>query len=335
MAGPLVQLVVGFKEGGTVRCRLLMVLVWLSLSCFLRAYTGSGVDNAIEITVVTSCGEYLTTNKYQNSDLFWALRGGGGGTYGVVTSITYRTYESLPVAYYYLQANATHAAAMKKLITGFFEFQPNLTDDGWGGYGTMDESSMLFVAVAPDMSTEAANISTQPLTDYASSLQSKGVSSVVQITPIPSWYEWYNLLFDAPGQNDENAMMTSRLLSRDTLAYRSEDVSEILVDCHGSFWWVHTYTVTLIVTILCSMTAGGKVTQIDPESAGINPAWRNAVVGAGCVVSWQEGASSQEIEDEISQLKTWMNALYAVAPNDGAYFNEVRTRHIVSRLSVC
>ena len=47
------------KEEGTVRCRLLTVLVWLSPLCFLRAYTGSGVDNEIEFTVVT-CGEYLT-----------------------------------------------------------------------------------------------------------------------------------------------------------------------------------------------------------------------------------------------------------------------------------
>ena len=87
------------KEGGTVRCRLLLVLVWLSLLCLLLAFTGSGVDNVIEITVVTSCGEYLTTNNYRNSDLFWALRGGGGGTYSVVTYVTYRTYESLPVTY--------------------------------------------------------------------------------------------------------------------------------------------------------------------------------------------------------------------------------------------
>ena len=85
----------------------------------------------------------------------------------------------------------------------------------------MDEFSMVFVTVAPEMSTEAANISTQPLTDYASSLQSHGVSPAVQITPVPSWYEWYELLFDAPGQNGESAMMTSHLFSQDPLAYRS------------------------------------------------------------------------------------------------------------------
>jgi len=80
------------------------------------------------------------------------------------------------------------------------------------------------------------------------------------------------------------------------------------------------------------MIAGGKVSQIDPESTGVNPAWRNAVVEAMCGISWDEGASSKEIEEEISQLKTWISALNDVAPNDGAYFNEVGFRYIVSIL---
>ena len=197
--------------------------------------------------MVTSCGEYLTTNDYRNSDLFWALRGGGGGTYSVVTYVTYRTYEPLPVTYYYLQANATDATAMKKHITGMSQFQPNLADHGGRGEcGTIDESSMLFVAVALDMSTEAA-ISTQPLTDHTSSLQSQSVSSMVQIAPTPSWYEWYRLLFDAPGQNSGNAMMTSRLFSRDTPAYQSDPRTlprflSTATDPSGGSSFTHTVT---------------------------------------------------------------------------------------------
>lgn len=72
-----------------------------------------GVDNAIEMTVVTSTGAYLTVNNYQNPNLFWALRGGGGGTYGIVTSVTYRTYQQLPVVMYFVQANVTNATVMK------------------------------------------------------------------------------------------------------------------------------------------------------------------------------------------------------------------------------
>ncbi|KAL4066264.1 hypothetical protein V8B97DRAFT_1981587 [Scleroderma yunnanense] len=271
---------------------------------------GLGVDNAIEITVVTSTGEHLTVNNYQYSDLFWALRGSGGGTYGVVTSVTYRTYESLPVAFYVFQANATNTTSMQELIAGMLQFQTNFTDDGWGGYAGMSDTSVLFGIISPNMSTEAANASTQPWTDYAASLQ--GVSLFAQIHTFASWYEWYMTFFNTPGQNGGNLMITSRLLSRDTLANQSKHVAEILVNCQGTF----------------NMIAGGKVSQIDPESAGVNPVWRNAVVEVLCGVSWDDGASSKEIQGLISQLQTWISAFHDVAPNDGAYFNEVGSRHV-------
>lgn len=38
----------------------------------------------------------MVANEYQNEDLFWALRGGGGGTFGVVTSVTMRVFEDIP-----------------------------------------------------------------------------------------------------------------------------------------------------------------------------------------------------------------------------------------------
>ena len=35
----------------------------------------------------------VIANEYQNKGLFWALKGGGGGTFGVVTRVTLRTHE--------------------------------------------------------------------------------------------------------------------------------------------------------------------------------------------------------------------------------------------------
>jgi len=198
-------------------------------------YCGLGVDNAIEITVVTSTGEHLTVNDYQYSDLFWALCGGGGGTYGIVTSVTYRTYESLPVAFYTFQANATNTTVMKELAARMLQFQTNLTDDGWGGYGALSNTSISLFTIVPNMSTETANASTQPWTEYASSLRSQGVSSIAELYAIPSWYELYTSIYNTSGQNGVNQMLTSRLLSRDTIANRSRDVAEILTDCEAGF----------------------------------------------------------------------------------------------------
>lgn len=59
----------------------------------LTAYHGLGVDNILEITLVSSDGSLIIANSHNNSDLFWALRGGGGSTWGVITSITVKAFK--------------------------------------------------------------------------------------------------------------------------------------------------------------------------------------------------------------------------------------------------
>ncbi|GBE81597.1 Uncharacterized FAD-linked [Sparassis crispa] len=49
---------------------------------------GLAADNVLQVEIVTADGTIRTINVVQNSDLFWALRGGGAGTYGIVTSVT-------------------------------------------------------------------------------------------------------------------------------------------------------------------------------------------------------------------------------------------------------
>lgn len=55
---------------------------------------GLAVDNILEVDVVIADGTLLTANKCENTDLFWALRGGGGGTFGVVTRMVHKAHES-------------------------------------------------------------------------------------------------------------------------------------------------------------------------------------------------------------------------------------------------
>lgn len=54
----------------------------------LSTGNGLGVDNILEVDVVLSDGSLVTANSKQNSDLLWAIRGGGGSSWGVITAIT-------------------------------------------------------------------------------------------------------------------------------------------------------------------------------------------------------------------------------------------------------
>ena len=53
---------------------------------------GLGVDNILQIEIVLANGTLAKANSKQNTDLFWALRGGGGSTWGVITAITVRVH---------------------------------------------------------------------------------------------------------------------------------------------------------------------------------------------------------------------------------------------------
>lgn len=49
-------------------------------------------DNLLELEMVDATGKLLLINNSTNEDLFWALRGGGGGSFGIVTKLKFRMY---------------------------------------------------------------------------------------------------------------------------------------------------------------------------------------------------------------------------------------------------
>jgi len=57
---------------------------------------GLSSDNLISVDLVTGDGEFLTASATENADLFWGVRG-GGGNFGIVTSLEYRLHAVGPV----------------------------------------------------------------------------------------------------------------------------------------------------------------------------------------------------------------------------------------------
>jgi len=57
---------------------------------------------------------------------------------------------------------------------------------------------------------------------------------------------------------------------------------------------------------------------------GLNPAWRNSLALVSIGRTWREGANLTEIEATRQLLVEDMRILEGIAPESGAYLNEVR-----------
>jgi hypothetical protein len=61
------------------------------------------VDQAVEFEVVTADGATRTINECTDPDLFWAIRGDGGGNYAVLISYQFQLHSAVPINVYNIQ----------------------------------------------------------------------------------------------------------------------------------------------------------------------------------------------------------------------------------------
>jgi FAD/FMN-containing dehydrogenase len=91
---------------------------------YLSRQYGLAVDNLIEADVVLADGSFVVASETQNSDLFWALRG-GGGNFGVVTSFLFRTNPAKIVYGGPLIFELSDAATVMRWYREFLPSAPN------------------------------------------------------------------------------------------------------------------------------------------------------------------------------------------------------------------
>ena len=195
----------------------------------------------MEITIVTADGNHVTANAYRNEDLFWALRGGGGGTWGVVTSVTYKTHPSTPLSSASLSANSTNAASTQNILAEVIRLAPSLVERGYGGYFTLFSGQISLSFLSPNVTAEETQATFLPLFELAAS--QPGVLVQNSTVVYQDFWGWYETLFVASGEAvGIPTEMSSWLLPQDIIQTdKPEDLAAELLKVTSGFGYLSVF----------------------------------------------------------------------------------------------
>jgi FAD/FMN-containing dehydrogenase len=130
---------------------------------------GTAAAGLLEAEVVTADGAVRSVNPCLDPDLFWALKGGGGGSWGVVTRVTLRTHD-LPEFFgaAWGKIKAQSDTAFRKLVTRFIGFYTeNLFNPNWGEQIALEPDNTLKISmVCQGLNRQQAKEIWQPFFDW-------------------------------------------------------------------------------------------------------------------------------------------------------------------------
>lgn len=189
------------------------------------------MDNAVQFTIVTPNGDYVVANDHQNQDLFWALRGGGAGSWGIVISATYKTHDEFPIILSALNVTFPNMEAATSVTTELVKLFPKLSDMGWGGYGALTNTSLLMGYLAPNVSWSDANSTILPFFEYALNA-THDPNAVATTVHFDNFATILDLISGTNGGGTEVGSLVelaSRLLSREAAEQRPEETAKLLL----------------------------------------------------------------------------------------------------------
>jgi len=286
----------------------------------LSSIHGLSADNILEWEIVTSDGEHLLATPSKNQDLYWALSGGGGGTYAVVLSMTTRLHPDGPISGAYLRFNDQDVGndVYWDAINAFHSYMADFATDGVTAlYSIYNNSFNLFSVSAPNKTTYEVVSRFEPI---LAALDERGINFSFDAYTSPTFFDHYVRDFGPlpNGYFSAGQLTSSRLVPRDVLG--DPDKNEAMTKAfrqtaqNGDFF------------IACqALDVSNKSRSVAPNA--VLPAWRDAATHCIVVGLWDYSlprdvmeARQKRIEDEINPI------LIAATPGSGTYLNEANFR---------
>ncbi|RFU32605.1 hypothetical protein B7463_g3715, partial [Scytalidium lignicola] len=293
----------------------------------LSSTYGLGADNVLEIKVVTPGGQILTVNECQHQDLFWALRGGGGSTFGIITSVTIKAFPSTPFIVNTLSFGTAppYTETYWNGITYFLSKYPLLSSQGLGGYGFIlpnttynntqigaFEGAFLMPVLSASNTSASVEAAISPILANISATYPNQWQFIMNTTTYRSFYDWFQNN-NGPDNAGIDMAVGSRLLDEKAL---TANLTALKVTLQNSIPPGSVGSAYLV--------SGKGVRDAKPRggSNAVLPAWRESLVHYVIGVSWTPQNETEKAQQQNLLTNTYVKALRDLAPNTGSYVNE-------------
>jgi FAD/FMN-containing dehydrogenase len=271
-------------------------------------------DHVLGFEVVDPFGDFVTANSTSNQDLFWALRGGGGGTFGVVTSVTIKVYKDMPVAAasWTLDSSKIGKDKFWAATKAHVDRANDYADAGTYSYFLLIPTGTDFTLImqpffAPNKTASQLNTLLAP---YFSKLTSLNIPLSHKVNEYKSFYPAWQAEFPLEPQSDVSTVVSSRLFPRSNFASETGR--------NTTFNVLRQSAEAGQTLIAFNMATRGN----NPDNA-VNPAWRNSVYHIITGIRIDPTASAATaLAARAAFTNGTMQKWRDVTPSSGSYLNE-------------
>ncbi|KAI1460692.1 FAD-binding domain-containing protein [Annulohypoxylon moriforme] len=281
----------------------------------LSSSYGMAADNALEFEVVTVDGRHLTASPTQNSDLYWALSGGGAGNYAVILSLTLKAHpdgQTAGASFAFANTNATQywagVAAWHKALVKINTIPKFSTS--WG----FDNSAFsLNVATLADGTQAEIEGYLKPFLDELDSLNITLAS--YNTSEHSRFYDHYEAYEFPPEIYATNSSLGGRLIPPSTI---ENNITE-LIDVFQQIVQDPDFPRNRISAISINVTHSRG--NSDTPNA-VLPAWRDALYTLNVGIGFDADAPTTELVAVQAKVNAWQALFTPLTPGGGGYMNE-------------
>lgn len=275
----------------------------------LASVHGLAADQVLQWEVITGTGEFVTAtrdNKY--SDLYWALSGGGGGTYSVVWSMTAKAHPGTPASG--LNLTFTNAGISQDTFYNavglYHETLPSLVDAGAMSVWFITNTSFS-IAPLTGPNIPVAKLK-QLITPFTNGLDDLGIDYTFYAEQFPTYLSEFNAM--------QGAIEVSVTQYGGWLMPRS-----VIQNNNKALTAGYRHITSRGATIVGVGLNVSKAVTGDVHNA-VLPAWRDTLIDSTITTPWEWNSEDKMLAEQRKMTNDLVPTLMALAPESGAYMNE-------------